>query len=234
MYKTALHITVVVISVFCMASAAEASSAELQKAEEFLQIGDTDQALELLREVQVDQPENDMVLYGIAMAYHKKAQQLIENDEVEQGLSALQEARSAYARLSEQSEVPEIRADAAYNRATLQAQASELQFSPEQYEEGVSAIREAVDALESVVSRYPEHPQARHNLEYMRLRLKEILNNPPEEEEQESESPPEDSPEPFSIFNFAETDLPGANAEVLEDGNTVVLHPSNGRGAASE
>lgn len=214
--------------------AASASREALQRAEEFIRIGDSEQALEILRELQVEQPDNDMVLYGIAMAYHHQAQRLLEQEELESGVNVLQEARRAYARLGETTNDAALRADASYNEATLHAEQSKVQFSPENYEEGVAGIRGAIAALEAVVAQYPDHAAAQHNLEHMRLVLRDILSDPPEEEEQESESQPEDAPQPFSIFNFAETDLPGAAAEVLEQGDTVMLHPSGGIGANTE
>lgn len=217
-------------------AAAQSPRETLQRAEEFLRIGDADQALALLRELQVDRPDDDMVLYGIAMAHHRQAERLLEQEALAPALEALSEAREAYVRLGAQSGDPEVAANARYNSASLQAEASKLQFNPEEYEAGVARIRAAIEALEAVVTQYPDHAAARHNLEHMRLTLKTILSNPPESEEseEESEEQPQDSPAAYSLFEFAETDLPEANVEVMGEGDTVILRPSPTQGGSAE
>ena len=224
-----------VLGVLVMMTTPLAAQEPLQRAEEFLRIGDVEQALELLRELQVDRPDDDMVLYGIAMAYHRRAERLLEVDDLPQALEALSEAQEAYTRLGAQSEDAGVAADAFYNSATLQAEASKLRFTPEDFEAGVARIRAAIEALETVVAQYPEYDAAQHNLEHMRLTLKEILSNPPESEEsEEDQEDQQDTPQPFSIFEFAETDLDDANAEVLEQGDTVLLRPSQPQGGEQE
>ena len=234
MHKKCIYNGIVLVIVFLISQPAEASREVMQRIEDYIRIEEFDTALELLRELQVESPDNEMVLQGIAVAHQGKAQKFFSLDDIEQGLAALGEARSVYQRLAELSSNPETRLKARFNAATLTAQESKVLITPEDYNESVARIRRAVDALNTVVTQYPEHEAARHNLEHMRLVLKDLLANPPEQEGQEDKSPPDEQPQLMSIFNFADTELPGADAELAGSGDTVILHPSGRAGAVEK
>ncbi len=229
--KCIYNVTVLVIMVLTSLPAA-ASREIMQRVEDYIRIEEYDAALELLRELQVELPDNEMLLQGIAIAQLGKAQKLIGLEDEEQGLAALSEARIVFQRLAEQTDNPETRVNARFNEATLLAQESKLRITPDDFKESVARVRRAVDALNDVTAQYPEHDAARHNLEHMRLVLKELLANPPEQESQNDESPPDEQPQMMSIFNFATTELPGADAELAESGDTVILHPARRTGVA--
>ncbi len=97
----------------------------------------------------------------------------------------------------------------------------------------ISKWREAVNAYERMLIDYPEHTGAQHNLDYARYHLKQLLQQPESEEndEEKQEKEDEDKPQIITLFQSANTEIPGAQAVSTENTVQLVRPRGNKNGA---
>jgi len=200
----------------------------LDQANGHLRSGDAKRALELYREVQVDHPDEDRVIFGIGCAQYdqaallaKRAQSALPAEpeaeaetEATPGVTELYDAAAdSFGRLAA-SPAPELRADAAFNRGNCQVGKAAFLETQAQRDGAVAAYREAIATYEALLKEAPEHAGARTNLDHARYKLKQLLRQEQEE--------PEEQEKPKSLFLEPRTELPGARVEVPEDAPTEV------------
>jgi tetratricopeptide (TPR) repeat protein len=214
----------------CVSSAhGESVRSRLEQAQTHLRANDSAKALEIYRELQVEHPESEPAVFGAGCAQYVQGESKLALNAGEEAVAAFAEARASFERLVG-SRNPEIRANAAFNRANCIAQTAKLTAAnPEQYEAGVAALREAAAAYGVVLKEFPDHAGAKQNLDHVQYLLKKMLQNPPEKKEQDKDQkePPkdEDQPKPVSVFIRAATELPGAEAQIHPESDTVELVP---------
>lgn len=199
----------------------------IQAAMERLESGAVEEAITELRELQVEYPEAPELRFALGYAQAVDAEVQAQSGNAEKQKAAVKEALAFFDGLLHHAE-KEIAREASYNRATLLAQEA-LRLDPAQdYSAALNAVSRAVTTFEDAAEAYPDSSRIFQNLEYMRLKYKELLQQQPEEEEQQEQpQPDEDTPPVLSRFGQATTDLPGARAEVSE--NTVqLITPTDG------
>jgi tetratricopeptide (TPR) repeat protein len=206
----------------CMAVSAVAESfqARLQKAHEHLQSGNAAKARELYEQLQIDEPDAEIVRYGIATSFYREAERALQEGEPEKAESAFASSEEAY-KLLLNAENDQIRTSALFAEANIAAARAKMKLSPEQYDESVASFRQAVSNYEALVRDYPDFAPARQNLDHMRYQLKKLLQEPPPEEEQDQEQDQEEGL--FIGFTDATTELPGKQAVIEQEGLIVNL-----------
>lgn len=217
-------LTVFILSTLVFAAAAHAAGvgAILKEARELTVSGQPDKAVEALREAQVDHPDAAELNYALGEALYAAAATRAEADPAA--------AREMYAEaermfgVAEAAAPPEWKPRAAFARAAALARAALAHpAEKEQHQEAVAALRGAITAFDKFLEEHPDHPGAQTNLDHLRLRLKELLQNPPEKQEgQEQQPPPEDQKQPpRAYFLNIDTQWPGARVE--SEGNAARL-----------
>ncbi len=199
---------------------AESYEDRLEQANSHLRSGDATGALDLYRELQVDYPDEDRVIFGIGCAQYDQAAPLSarttasmpgaqDEKEAPTAASLYDEAAATFDRLAV-SRDPKLRVDAAFNRGNCAVSKAKFFADQGQRDEAVGAYRQAITIYEQLLKDSPEHAGALQNLDHARYELKLLLQQPPEK-------PPE-QPKPVSMFIKPSTDIPGAKVIVPEDG----------------
>jgi len=188
--------------------------------------GNYDDALAQFQELQVAEPENPEILYGLGCVQYQRGLSRREANQAEEAKAAFQEAQAAFNGVLAGSG-EHLHADAGFNLANVITQEAET-APAEDPKAQIAKWREAVAAYERVLAGAPSHEGARHNLDYARYKLKQLLQQP-EEEKQDEQKPDEQPPQQImTIFQSANTDIPGAQAIPSE--NTVELvQPGKGK-----
>ncbi len=203
-------------------TASSAPVEEIRNAQQLMEKGSPQEALDALKELQVDHPESPEVRFGIGCAWFMLAETAAAAGNMEEAKKDYQEARTAFDALLHDENVT-IAREAMYNRANCTLREAATIDATQQYADAVAALRRAVEAYEAGVKQYPDHEGMRTNLAHARFQLKQLLQNPPPEQEQQDKQPPEEQPPiPDSTFiDNPTTDISGAH--VKPDGNTAIL-----------
>ncbi len=184
------------LAIFALSAVAVADSFDdrLRTGYSLLEDGDTEGAVATFRDLQIDQPDSEIVTYSLASA--KLIQGLIDvkNEAPEDALVRLAEAKTSFDTL-DMSADPFIRFNAAYNSANCAAGIAKQSSGLGKHEETVAAFEESIHAYEELLRQNPEHEGARTNLNHMRYLLKTLLQNPPPPQEQEKPGEGEDEEE---------------------------------------
>jgi hypothetical protein len=218
-------------SIAAYAGAAGPSLSEaLTMAQGHMDSGEFDKALEILHELQTDHPDSEMVGYGIAKALYGRARHQETLGVKEDASGSYSEAEAAFSRLATGTDA-KIGREAAFGRLNAAARKALLVPPEENYEEAVKAIRGAVAGYEQYLREHPGHAGALQNLDHVRLKLKELLQNPQEQQKQEDDKkkPPEDKKQPLVYFLSAGTEIPKAQAKA--EGNQLQLVVPDSEGA---
>ncbi len=161
---------------------------EVEEANKLLQRGETDEAIQAYRGLQIDDPESELLYYNIGCAQLESA---APPDPEADSTLAIASLNSAKASLDKavMAENATIRRDARFNRVNCDSGlAKHLALTPD-FEGATSAFEDAIYGYEDFLDQYPDHAGAQQNLNHMRYLLKKMLQNPPpEQEQQEQES----------------------------------------------
>lgn len=223
------RIAIVLLGLVCCPSLMAASiQQELDRARALLDAGDAAGAEQLYRELQVEAPESDLVVFGLGCAQYLSGEQHAAAQSPDLAFKSFDAARDSFNRVIT-SQNTRLRESAVYNHANCLAQQAKLIDPTQQYEEAVAALRQTVAAYEAILRDYPGHPETQQNLDHTRLLLKTLLQQPPEKQEQEDQEqqqpPPEQPPQVFSLFTEAATELPGARAIAVDNTARVLTLP---------
>lgn len=179
--------SLVLIAILLAASgafAAESFNKRLERANTMLQNGDAQGALTLYRELQVEDPESDLLYYNIGGALYQQALQNIELKATEDAIESLNSAKTSFEKVLNAPD-PAIRMNAAYNHANSIAYIAKQSAGTDQYQETIEAFKECIKEYEEFLKQYPGHAPARTNLDHMRYLLKTMLQSPPPPQEQQ-------------------------------------------------
>ena len=211
------------LAALAVSAAAHAAGvgAVLENARELTVSGQPDQAVEALREAQVDHPDAVELKYALGEALYAAGTARAEADPAA--------AREMYAEAERMFGAAESAADPAWKPRAAFARAAALARAAlahpaekEQHQEAVAALRGAIAAFDKFLEEHPEHPGAQTNLDHLRLRLKELLQKPPEKQDGQQQQPPENQDQqPRSYFLNVGTQWPGARVE--SEGNAARL-----------
>jgi len=153
-------------------------------------------ALETYRELLVEYPDSEALLFGMGCAQYLQGERDLEMGAPAKAPAAFAEANASFERLQAARD-RRLRVSAGFNRANCTVQAVKL-MPPERHEEQVSGLRAAVAAYEDVLrdaetSRLRE--RAAQNLDHARYLLKRLLQDPPKEAEQQGPAPRRGNPD---------------------------------------
>lgn len=197
----------------------------IENAEMLIASGRAAQAVTRLQEARVDHPLDSALLFEIAYAQQAAAGQLEGPGRSGKAVSMLREAVETFQRVTEKP-AEGLGDSAAFNAATTRLLLDDILKQSRERAEREANLVEAVSVLASLAARAPEHKEARQNLDHARYKLALLRQLPPDGEQDEEESP-EDSSRPTSAVDAATTQIPDAEAEVV-DGSTIVLHVPRG------
>ncbi len=217
----AFIIIIIVITSATSSTAGMSLAQGINTAQEQLEAGEVERALEIFQELRVDYPQAQEPRFGIGCAWFMKGEQHIAGGAPEEAAAAFSEARSVFETLMND-ENTKIAREASFNRANTLARAAMLIDPAMDFDSAVAALRASVKAYEKGLEQYPDHADMRQNLEHMRYQLKQLLQQTPEQQEEQEQQPPDQQPPPvYSLFGRVDTQLPGARA--LHEDNTAIL-----------
>jgi len=200
------------VTILCFAAAVAAADSfreRLNAANEMLRKGDPESALDLYRDLRVDEPESPELQYNTGCAKYQEALRAIENDAAGPEENPFEEARASFQKALATGSGP-IRQDSAFNSANCLAQYAKHLPPDADQQVLVDAYQQSISAYEDVLRQFPDHQGAQNNLDHMRYLLKKMLQNPPQPQDQEGkgenqpqdqqqqqdEQQPEESPNP--------------------------------------
>ena len=166
------------------AFAAESFDTRLARAHDTLRNGDPDGALTTYRELQTEDPESEVLYYSMGCAQYEQGAKLIEDKAPRDAVESFKTSRESFEKVLNARD-PEIRKDAQYNHANAAAQIAINSVSAQQYEESKKAFEDSVKEYEVFLKQYPDHADARQNLDHVRYMLKSMLQNPPPQQPQQ-------------------------------------------------
>jgi tetratricopeptide (TPR) repeat protein len=203
-------------------------STRMREANALLLQGAPDKAIEAYRELQTERPESAEVPYNMGSAAYIDGVAKTEGKQFDEALDSLQEARAAFERTVQMAD-GDLRVQARYNAANTLLQRAKTLEASAQIEEATQAYEEAVRDFEEMVSIYPDHDAARHNLAHARLLWKKMLKQEPispeeeQQEKQEQEKDEEEQAQPVASVARAETDLPQATVQTSAGENSATV-----------
>lgn len=216
----------------CVASGAfaESQAARLSRAHGLLQQNDAAAALELLRELQVESPGDERVLYALGCAQYKMAEAQGGAAGAPAGAAAsFKEAQASFDALSRAKD-PNIARQAAFDRANCLAQAAkQAMANPQQAAAAADSLRGAVSAYEDFLRHYPDDKGAQQNLDHVRFLLKKMLRENKDQNKDQKQDKPKDQKQQEAVLSVrnAQTEIPGATAVVGEDSTVKLVAPGN-------
>lgn len=150
----------------------------LEHGNQLLRGGDADGALAQYRDLQTDDPESALLYYNIGCAEYKRGMQETELKAARDATQSFQQAKAAFEKVRVAPD-PALRKEAGFNYANSLTREAEQAGGAQQYEQSVKAFKDAVAAYEQFLKDYPDHAGAKKNLDYVRYRLKSMMQNPP-------------------------------------------------------
>ena len=173
----------------CLGATAHAGSfrERLNEANALLRSGNLEGAVRAYRELQIEEPESAELYYNLGCA---RFQQELKESPVSaanaqaEPVQPFEEARASFDKAMTLGG-GEVRRNAAFNRANCLAQAAKNMPEEQGQEQLVAAYQESIKAYEEVLRQFPDHQDARQNLDHMRYLLKKMLQNPPPPSEEQ-------------------------------------------------
>ena len=184
----------IVLSAWCAAAWADAFNDEVRRGNAFLRSGNPEAASTVYRDLQIEEPESDLLYYGMACAAYESALTKFTEQANDEAVEALKRAMDGFERASI-SPNGEIRTGARYNLANCLAQEAKHLAGAGDHQATVDAFKASIEAYEQFLESHPDHVWARQNLEHMRYFLKKMLQNPPPEQEQDQQGDNEEQSE---------------------------------------
>jgi hypothetical protein len=175
--------------IICLALALQAGAGaqsleqRLREGNALLRGGDIDGASGVYRDLHFEEPDSDRLHYALGCAHYEQAERLL-GEAPDEAAQAFTRARESFAAAS-WSRDPVIRRNAAFNEANTLARVAMTLPQEIGQEALVQAFGNAVNAYEDVLRRFPDHADARQNLDHLRYQLKKMLQNPPQEQQQQ-------------------------------------------------
>ena len=165
------------------------------------------------------------MLYALGCAQYKLA------ESAGGGADAYKDAREAFDALANAKD-PMIARNAAFNRANCLAQAAKAAASdPKGQQAALGQLRSAASAYEDFLRQYPGDTGAQQNLDHVRFVMKKMQRaskqDDKQDQKQDDKKPPQEPPASLAVRN-AQTEIPGAKAEVGDDNMVKLVKPVQG------
>lgn len=148
--------------------------------------GESQSALDIYRELQVENPESDVLYHNLGCAQYLKGE-----DDAKSGLQkgqadSFNEAKASFERAMT-SDDPVLRKSAAFNRANAIAKQAMAMDPAADQEAVIAAFEDSIKSYEDILSGDPANKDAQTNLDHMRYLLKKMLQNPPDQNQQQQQ-----------------------------------------------
>jgi len=233
MHRPTIALVCLLISLSALRAEAASYAARLHEAQTLLEKGDAAAAIERYRELQVDFPTDEAVLYGLGCAHYRHAEQIasLPPGQATPPEAVFQAAITAFESLSS-AQNPRIQENAIFNRANCLAQMGRAAAKdPSAIQKAVSSLRMAIAAYEDLANRFPNNADVQQNLDHVRYLLKQLLQQTQKKEdknEEKGDEQNEDQPNQLTgvtRISEASTDLLDSKTEIHEDTVTVFETP---------
>ena len=168
------------------AQAAEYFDERFTPGYKFLDDGEFEKALEAFNELKTDTPDSALVDYSIAAAYYKKALAEIAEENKEETIESLTQAKERFEELIRIPE-PFLKENAPFNSANCSAQIAKLYDPKEEYTQRVQALKTAIQEFDKVLRVDSEHASAQKNRDHLSYLLKKMLQDAPPEQQSPDE-----------------------------------------------
>lgn len=149
-------------------------AAELRSCNAALRGGSPAEALEGLRALQIERPDSPWVLYALGAAQHQLGRGHAVAQEMDPALEAFA-AAARYFGLAAESDLPELRQAALFNRANAAAQAGLTEERANERGAAIERLGEAIGHYEELLREFPSFAPGLHNLDAVRYRRKLLL-----------------------------------------------------------
>ncbi|MBX7257071.1 MAG: hypothetical protein K1Y02_11980 [Candidatus Hydrogenedentes bacterium] len=180
--RSFLAITIAVA--FVQYGHAESFVDKLNQANAKLRNGESQAALDIYRELQVENPESDVLYHNLGCAQYSKGEEDSKSAVKTGKAESFSEAKASFERAMS-SDDPALRKSATFNRANAVAQQAMAMDPAKDQKAVVAAFEDSIKSYEEILSNDPENKDAQTNLDHMRYLLKKMLQNPPEQNQQQ-------------------------------------------------
>jgi len=186
-------IATIVIVAAAYIAAADPPRNEIVEANHLLQQGNTNEALQAYRNLQIDDPESELLYYNIGCAQYESAPEP-NADAPDDSIAAINTLNAAKASFNKaaMADSPDIRRDARYNRVNCDSLLTTHLAATGDHETAVKMFEDTIFGYEDFLEQYPGHPGAQKNLNKARYELKKMLQDPPEPQEEQDQDQGED------------------------------------------
>jgi len=181
-----LRAVVLLIAVTAFTAAADPPRTGVAEANGLLEQGKAEAAIQAYRNLQIDDPESDLLYYNIGCAHLESIPEPSPDQDNSAAIDSLNAAKISFDK-AVMAEDATIRRDARYNRINCDSQLAKRLQSSGDYKGTVSAFEDAIYGYEDFLDQYADHAGARKNLNHMRYQLKKMLQNPPPEQDQQEQ-----------------------------------------------
>ncbi|MFA6241655.1 MAG: hypothetical protein WC655_12050 [Candidatus Hydrogenedentales bacterium] len=157
---------------------------KLNDANAKLRNGESQAALDAYRELQIENPESDVLYHNLGCAQYSKGTDDAKSGAKTAGTEVFNEAKASFEK-AQMSDSPAIRRSALFNRANSIAQQA-ISMDPAADQKAVAgAFEESIKSYEEILANDPGNKDAQTNLDHMRYLLKKMLQKPPEQDQQQ-------------------------------------------------
>lgn len=181
-----LTIAIALAALLSGMAGADSFNSRLARGQALLNTGDIDEAITIFRDLQVDEPDSEVLQYDLGCAHYAKALKAARENAPGDAVDALAEAAAAFETASMTPD-NSLRKNAQYNRCTALGQAAKQTVSGTDREATMTAFESAIGAYEDYLRRYPDHADAQTNLNHLRYELKKYLQQTPPPQENDSQ-----------------------------------------------
>lgn len=175
--------TILVLGLACGLAYGQPFASRLTDANELYFSGDHEGAMSAYRDLQTDEPESDLLYYGLGCSNYELGMAALENESPDVALDEFEKAQEYFDKTLISPDF-EIRTNASYNLANCYAQVAK---SAKDNEKRKEAFESSINQYEEILRNHPDHKGARNNLDHMRYLLKKMLQNPPPPQDHEGE-----------------------------------------------
>jgi Ca-activated chloride channel homolog len=164
---------------------AESFNRRLARGQALLKSGDIQEAATVFRDLQVEDPDSNILRYNVGYARYQAALEDARAHAVPEALQTLEQAAVAFEEASMTTDKT-LRKNAQFNKATTFAQVAKQMTAAADPQHTIAAFERAITTFDDYLRQYPGDPAAEMNLNNVRYELKKFLQQaPPAQEQQE-------------------------------------------------
>lgn len=179
-------LTIFLLAALSFNASAQTFHERFHEGNRLLRDGDHKGAETMYRDLLIDEPESDVLQYGLAASEYHKGLMFLRDGIKEDIATTFNKAADEFRDLAA-SQDTFVRKNVDYNIANAMALIAKNPPEDGKQEEVVAAFEVAILGYEEVLRKYPDHARAKKNLDHMRYLFKKMLQNPPQQQQGEGE-----------------------------------------------